>query len=637
MNSRTKKRVALFIIFFLLMPALFLSLRSSRDGILPDEEAPSELWVKRLVEDIRVESKPQEQKVFMGQVDVGSLEDDLINLAATPMLFLDGYNPLLLSTSDGNDAIDRFVELNGREVVDLPGGSAVDVTCNISDMGWEKSEAAIVVSNIYDALQIAPLAAYLRIPVLYVNGTVGSMTESAAATLGVRYCVAVGDAPRLSFPTMRLPSQDINHFYLWCMDHGGQDCNYMVVTNPDDMFNYSWGEAGKIPIPFLSLVSAQLAAYRHAPIFYTEGLDNLTGEGEEVVQMGASAEVVNTLAEHTREVVRKGKARIEERTGEQEAMYLALVGGPVALPFHYHCVPSSGEGTTFSNTDYIASDYYFGDLDEDYTMELAVGRIIARDIDDASVLVARSLLEDVMTLEYEDDGDASQQLYDTLSGPWEENSAIYVGSTRMGPIPRCLKHAKAYQAQTMKEGGFTPTALEAAKANDEMVSESIDKIQYCVYYGHGDYDCWWSNAGVYITSDMIASSRLKPGISIAMACLTARVDNSTIPLSELISLGFLHGGYNGYIGATRLAYGLIELYDSDGYLPVEDTDALYLVDRFTYYICKEDLNTGLSLMKARNDLVERFNVESEFGAKVAMYEYVLYGDPAYNMHVPALD
>jgi hypothetical protein len=632
-----KKFIAILAVAILLVPVIIL-LQSGGGSNLPPEEVPSQVWVKKLVEDTKTVGAVNGSRIYIGRVNQFSLEDDIINIAATPMLFMGGsYNPLILKAGGNEDATNRFIALSTLEAEDLPHGDAGAATSAMAMTGWKSSDAVMLVANIDDALKAAPLAAFLKIPMLLSNGTQHEDAAKAATVLGAEYCIAVGDARRLDMQTMRLPSEQINDFHLWCMEHAGVQCNYMIVTNPRDMYNYSWGAPDRIPIPYLSLLSAQLAAYRQAPIFYTKGLKTLGQEtaSPEFVQMGASAEEVNKLAENTRDVVKSGKMLIESRGGGGDGMYLAMVGGPVALPFYYEYEASSDGETTFSNTDFIASDYYYGDLDEDYQMELAVGRIIGRNIEDASTLIARTLMEGSRDFTYENDGDVSQNLYDTMAGPWQGNSAVYIGTTRTGPMPGCLKHAKSYQVQTMQGGGFTPTALENFKANTQTVSETMDKVQYSVYYGHGDIDCWWSNRGDYITGETVASARLKPGVAIAMACLTARVDNAQNKLSTLISLGFLHGGFNSYIGATRLAYGLVELYDSDSLLPVTDTDALYLVDRFTWHITNEDMDVGMALMHARNELMQ--HSPDSFGSEVAMWEYVLYGDPAYNMHVPAID
>ena len=62
------------------------------------------------------------------------------------------------------------------------------------------------------------------------------------------------------------------------------------------------------------------------------------------------------------------------------------------------------------------------------------------------------------------------------------------------------------------------------------------------------------------------------------------------------------------------------------------------MDRFVYHICSEDADIGIALQKAKNDMVEyNKGIEGSFGAKVALYEYVLYGDPAANIYVPRLD
>ena len=48
-----------------------------------------------------------------------------------------------------------------------------------------------------------------------------------------------------------------------CMDELGIQCDYMVMTNPRDL-SYDFLEEDRLPIPYLSLLSAQLAAEHDA-------------------------------------------------------------------------------------------------------------------------------------------------------------------------------------------------------------------------------------------------------------------------------------------------------------------------------------------------------------------------------------
>jgi hypothetical protein len=101
---------------------------------------------------------------------------------------------------------------------------------------------------------------------------------------------------------------------------------------------------------------------------------------------------------------------------------------------------------------------------------------------------------------------------------------------------------------------------------------------------------------------------------------------------DMISMSFIHAGLNGYIGSSRLAYGLFKVGDGEQGLLL-DTGALYLVDRITDHFVSDDLTIGELLMKARNELIEKFGFEGDTNesleATTTTWEYLLYGDPAW--------
>lgn len=140
---------------------------------------------------------------------------------------------------------------------------------------------------------------------------------------------------------------------------------------------------------------------------------------------------------------------------------------------------------------------------------------------------------------------------------------------------------------------------------------------------------------------MINSVDLKPGFGIAMACLTSMTDSVSIDLDQMVSLAFLHSGFVGYIGATRVAYGLYD-YEirEDG--AICGTGALYLVDVFSQKVCEEDIDVGEAMRQAKNDLIYKDGWLDDDGeindeVQITVIEYVLYGDPAHNIHVPIHD
>lgn len=647
----------------MILLALLVGVKVGKKDRAPGLEEPDDEWVALLTTGISVgRTGVMDERMLVLETTSGD-QGSLITAAASAPLCArsrtDGDPSPVLFVGSGGKPIQRIRDHTTREEVFLSTTAPAGATCEMARLGWQSSEAAVFTASYNATLMAAPLAAFLGIPVIFTGGGVDHQVEDTVEQLGCRYGVVIDDAPRpgsleraLGLRTHHLEggfsadSVGVAEFTLWCYQQGGSPCDYVIVTNPLDISCYGWGDDGKIPIPDLSVLSSILGAQRRGVIVFADGLNQSmlthdTTDVENVIQMGALASEVNEIAASNRERLLRSCKYLSRYGGE--AVYLALVGGPVALPFYYEYFPYDGDdsgGVSFSNTNFVASDYYFANTDDDYEQELAVGRIVGRNLEEASALVARSLCYDEMArYEWNDDGNTVPTM-----NQWLENSGIYEGTTRVGPLPRCLEHMRRYQIEVMERSGFHTARswpCQANMFNPETADEVLDVTNYNVYCGHGNHDSWYSNLGAgIIDSDAVSSMNLKPGIAIAMACLTSRIDNTTTTLDESIALSYLHSGYCAYMGASRLAYGLYQFDATGGGRLVTDTGALYLVDCYTIHICQNDPDIGIAFRDAKNDLIAKFDPGSEgemLEQRIALFEYVLYGDPALNIMVPSFD
>ncbi len=575
--------------------------------------------------------------------DFVSPESRLLIATMTPVLIryhiLEGgikgdpfANQLVLGDSD--KAL-HYLSLADRELVAVETPeSAEDASAALALEAWESSELVIAVSSYEGALLAGPLASYLTVPIVYLEGSASAITKAALEDLGCSRVLLVGDTPAVpGFKSYRVHLEELNELYLETLAEKGDSSSYLVVTNPNDVNDYERTE-DYLPVTDLSLLSSQLAAYRKAPILFGEGLEEYGTEfGDGFTQLGVSREVNNAVADIILGTVQEGVALLEEHG--MDAVYLALVGGPITLPMYSWDINDHQ-----AERQYTPCDYYFGNLNEDPYQELAVGRIFARSPTDASLMVQRTLDFEAVK-DYSYPKDESSTIYESISEDWKENSMAMVGTTKIGPGPGILTPTLGNQTKTMTEGGYYTTSMGYDIATQaELVKEIVDEMNYAVYYGHGDYDCWYSTVPDPVDADMLNSQELKPGFAIAMACLTGMTDTLDIPLDQLISLAFIHSGYTGYIGATRVAYGLYD-YEvrEDGVM--RGTGALYLVDRFSEHICHEDMDVGEALRLAKNGLIttqgwDRDTADGE-ESQITVTQYVLYGDPAGNLFVPALN
>lgn len=387
----------------------------------------------------------------------------------------------------------------------------------------------------------------------------------------------------------------------------------------------------------ISAAAPQLIACRKALTFPVSGYNRSelgvnTDDKENYNQMGASVEVANGYSDAVKEKV----LHAWNMSGEEpslELKYLGIVGDPVAVPYHYEYFDPGSAEVKFSNTNFVASDYYFADLEGDEKQEISYGRIMGRSVTDTSLLLIRSLgFEEYSQLQFEVENDLDERVYETLSPDWKDNAGVFVGTTKPFPMPGALKHMKKHQYDVLGSAGMFVTTEESMKLNDVSADMVMDKMNYLMYCGHGLQSSWYSNRVDNIDSHFVSGQKLKPGFSAVMACLTGRTDNLDDNVKDMISLSFIHAGLNGYIGSSRLAYGLFKVGQGEQGLLI-DTGALYLVDMISMHYTEGGMTVGELLKESRNEMIEEWGIEGDTQeseeAKIATWEYVLYGDPAW--------
>jgi hypothetical protein len=599
---------------------------------LEEDEEGTQLNVERVLDEATVQ-RGQQNGTTLYLLDIEPSDPDfpeMMHLAATlTPLFVGSapgeefINPLIIGTEE--KGVETITSLTDREVVTLTGE---DIVSSQYVAQYSSATTCFWVSSYRQALAISPTASLTGIPILT---SIDPTAESTMKSLGVKRVIAIGDAKVPGGRDFaRIQESELNDLFLDLLTERGLSSDYIVVTNPDDIIDYQDSlTKGNLPVAGLSLLSAELAAFHHAQIYFGPGLptfDETYGDG--FTQLGVSREVNNDISDQILAEITDGVGHLT--SWGMEAKYLALVGGPVTLPMYYWDINDYQQ-----ERQYQPCDYFYADLNDDPYQELAVGRIFARSLTDASLLVLRALIYEEV-IQYDYPRDESSTIYDTVSEDWKENSLACVGTTKIGPMPGILTPTLANQTITMTEAGYHVTSMGYDLATQaEIVREIIDEMNYAVYYGHGDYDCWYSTVPDPIDADMLNSVDLKPGFGIVMACLTGMTDSVDIPLDQMISLAFLHSGFAGYIGATRVAYGLYD-YEIRNDGAICGTGALYLVDVFSDLVCAEDMNVGEAMREAKNDLIYKDGWDDE-EVQITVTQYVLYGDPAHNLWVPEHD
>jgi hypothetical protein len=347
---------------------------------------------------------------------------------------------------------------------------------------------------------------------------------------------------------------------------------------------------------------------------------------------------------------------------EEIPRYVALVGGSASVPMLYIKSPIWYEDVDQEEKgeEYVATDMYYGDLDlelgdsndrvmnyyysddELYNQELAVGRIVAQNLGDASALVARGL--GYWTMEYEDAG-----LFDM--NHWSKRSLIVTSLMTGDSDNLAAKHQQEkFLENRMYAEEYSPNRIAATNdVNGLDVKDQMEKVNGIIFDGHGYPDGWyhmWTTTGDEeadwdrIGAEDINQLTLKTVPVFGACCLSSALDWPSVGTGgsnekemtpdECMSLAFIHAGAICYIGATEESWGAFF-----GGLVDDDPDAWGFGDfdmptMFWHYLLNENEEIGVALNHGKEEFLEEIWTDpaSKPFAYLCVLETVLYGDPA---------
>lgn len=255
--------------------------------------------------------------------------------------------------------------------------------------------------------------------------------------------------------------------------------------------------------------------------------------------------------------------------------------------------------------------YYYGPSQEDiperglpsdnpYSLQenLSVGRIIGWDVQDVSVLFARTFFYENLCGQPEQPTDWQNRFTFVFGEGFGETGGIF--------------HQIPY-AQEIKKYGFTTTVYGDLRNSRQLTSlfHAYTGANYIEYLGHGDW--FWMPASLY-GFDMYSKAvdvahakewvYEKPSIFLTAGCLMGRTDG--LPPRMNIGLAMLHTGCNAFIGATRETGQESSLTTLENHL---------IVDNWS--------------------IGQALRGEKRVDKELPTYDVrVLYGDPAFNPYEP---
>jgi hypothetical protein len=268
--------------------------------------------------------------------------------------------------------------------------------------------------------------------------------------------------------------------------------------------------------------------------------------------------------------------------------WLAILADTTMIPMYYY-EPSDGD---------IPDRGLPSDNPYSLNQTLSTGRVIGWDVEDVSVLLARTFFYEALCGQPGNLSDWHQRF----------NFVFGQGFGETGGIFHQIPYAKEIRAY-----GFTSRVYGDLLDSRQMTSllKVYTGANYIEYLGHGDW-FWipasWYGFDMYSKAVDVAHAKdwvyERPSIFLTSACLLGRTDG--LPPQMNIGLAMLHAGCNCFVGATR------ETGEESGLTVLEN------------HLIVDDWSIGEALRGEKQvDTIPP-----------TFYVRVVYGDPAFNPFEP---
>ncbi len=462
------------------------------------------------------------------------------------------------------DTVNFTATVPGLVTSAIEAASPLELSVALAEAHWKSSATVVVVSDAIDTatyphvLQAAALASALDAPLIYHHPAKTALVRQAIERLGATEVIHVGPAgsqPDLATRGLAGPAEIVE----WLAGRK-IPVEYFAATNPHDLRLVA-GAKLSLTAPFVAArrtgIVVPITNYEPKP----NSVELFHYTGHPVIQAELQ-ELYRTLGRHPE--------------------YLALVGNATSIPLAYRG-PNEQAGQYYG----APADLDYANVDDDPFPDIAIGRIMAADVFDATLLTSR-----ISTYE---------QLFD---GVWEK-SMVDVGG----------QWNAAYQTALAGNYGFGSSSLIGRLGPTQPVEAGI--------IAHNDHSDYHTLGGAM---DVNSANVLAPAFIGSHGCATAAIDFETISESHDEATGWTKAdrecgilmvnrlfklGAVAFLGSTRSETGPGKMRLSaavNALLAGEPLGRCYMA--------------GVDTMTWREVADERWN-------------WILLGDPAQRIHVPA--
>lgn len=420
------------------------------------------------------------------------------------------------------------------------------------------ADAAVDAANYPYVLQASALAAALDAPLIYHSPAKSPMVRQAIERLGAGEVVHVGPAgskPDLASVSLTGPAEIVKY-----LQDKKIPVEYFAATNPRDLDLVAGAK--------LSLTAAFVAARRGGivvPITAYEPLPNSV----EMFHYGGHPAIQGELQSLYRAIGRHPE-------------FLALVGNATSIPLAYR-----GPNEQSGQYNGAPADLDYSNVDADPFPDIAIGRIMAADVFDATLLASR-----ISTYE---------QLFD---GSWERAMVVVGGQWNA-----------AYQAALAANYGFGSRILIGQLGSSQPVEAGI--------IAHNDHSSHHTLGGAL---EVGSTNVLAPAFIGSHGCATAAIDFETIRESHDEATGWSNADQGSGILIVNRLFKLGAVAFLGSTRSETGPGKMRLSAAFNALLAGEPLGrcymAGVDTMSWNGVADERWN-------------WIHLGDPALRIHVPA--
>ncbi|MCI0497141.1 MAG: Ig-like domain-containing protein [Thermoplasmata archaeon] len=494
---------------------------------------------------------------------------------------------------------------------------------------WDEPSHAIVAETYEDALLAVPLATFLDAPVLLE----GSRTDEALWRLGTRHAneiICVGDTSYNDIGGVTVLDKEVLLTYTLAVAAAkGIAVDYMVVAYPGDDASMSLDDQDNDDnyARHISAFAGQFAAYHDAVLLTCEG------------------STVDARRTYLNSTVHEWRDAVEERGNVVD--YLLMVGDYYSLPMikRPYTINTVNGG---NQTKYIPSDnYYLNKYGDAYAIEVAGGRIVAKGLSNMSMYIDRIVnYEDYLAT---DTPPASPEwsiyapIYPAYKD-WNVNALIYQGNM----AEFAADSEQAVRNMLHDDGGFhtlddsalAKTCTNSGDARIVLMDDFANSNFIAIDADHGEpHQCTLT-----FTSEDIVD--LNPGVIFGVSCMLGQIDDTNhlpsgddsevydVNRNTSMTYTFLERGIAVFMGATRTAlgsFGASTIIGMVDYVPYQSPGLCYL---YFENLINGSMDSGSAMRKAKTDL---YGMNQDEGNRYTIWEYVHYGDPAFDPWDPRND